>query len=151
MQPVIIADASCLILLDKIGELRLLQMMYDRIVITKIVEDEFGMPLPEWISVQNPNDISKQHILEFSVDRGEASAIALALEKDDCLLIIDDLPGRTLAKRLKLTVTGTLGILADAKLNGIIPSVKPVLEKIRQTNFRISEQLVEVILRKANE
>jgi hypothetical protein len=65
MQPVIIADASCLILLEKIGELTLLQKLYGKILITQIIADEFGLSLPDWIVVQNPADASRQQILEL--------------------------------------------------------------------------------------
>ena len=37
------------------------------------------------------------------------------------------------------------------KLFGIIPAIKPLLEKIRTTNFRISDDLEKIILRKAGE
>jgi predicted nucleic acid-binding protein len=75
----------------------------------------------------------------------------LAVELDDCLLIIDDIKGRKLAHELGLTIIGTMGVLVDAKLRGIIPSIKPVLLKIKQTNFRISEELESLILRRAGE
>jgi predicted nucleic acid-binding protein len=90
-------------------------------------------------------------IFEVSVDKGEASAIALAIELDDCLLIIDDLKGRKFAMQLVLSIIGTVGIILDAKLAGIIPSVKPLLDKIKETNFRISEKLEAMILNKSNE
>lgn len=151
MQPVIISDASCLILLEKISELELLQKLYSQVHVTQIIADEFKLPLPNWIIVQNPVNIARQQVLELSVDRGEASAIALAEEQIDCLLIMDDLPGRKLARQLQLTVTGTLGIIGDAKLYGIIPSVKPILSKLQQTNFRISQNLIAAILKKAGE
>jgi predicted nucleic acid-binding protein len=39
----------------------------------------------------------------------------------------------------------------DAKLAGFIPSVKPLLAKIKTTNFRITEELELLILQKAGE
>ena len=48
-------------------------------------------------------------------------------------------------------MTGTLGIIIRAKNNGLIPFVKPYLEKIRETNFRISEELEQIALIEANE
>ena len=49
--------------------------------------------MPEWITIKNPNNKSNQLILEASLDRGEASAIALAMEQKDCLFIIEELKG----------------------------------------------------------
>lgn len=109
------------------------------------------MPLPSWIEIKIPSDKKYQSIIEASVDKGEASAIALAVEFDDCLLIIDDLKGRKFANQLGLIITGTFGVIVDAKLAGIIPSVKPIIEKIKRTNFRISDKIETIILAKAKE
>lgn len=45
----------------------------------------------------------------------------------------------------------TIGVIVDAKLAGIIPSIKPILSKIKSTNFRITEQLELLILKLAGE
>ena len=151
MHKAIISDTSCLILLHKIGELELLYKLFGTIITTGEVANEFGLPLPEWIEIKEPVNKNYQSIIEASVDKGEASAIALAVELEDCLLIIDDLKGRNFAHQLGLTIIGTIGILLDAKLAGIIPLVNPLLTKIKETNFRISENLEILILKKAGE
>lgn len=151
MQKTILSDTSCLILLEKIGELNLLYEVFGEIIITQEVANEYGLNLPEWISVQNPINKNYQKILETSVDKGEASAIALAVELVDCLLIIDDLKGRNLADALGIKITGTLGVILEAKLSGKILSVKPLLVKIKQTDFHFSKELEKKILVKANE
>jgi predicted nucleic acid-binding protein len=92
-----------------------------------------------------------QSIIEVSVDKGEASAIALAVEYDDCLLIIDDLKGRKFAQQIGLSITGTFGVLLEAKRAGVVPLVKPILEKIKQTNFRLSAKLEALVLIQAQE
>ena len=53
MQKTIIADSSCLILLDKIEELELLKLLFGKVIITSIIAEEFGSSLPEWISIRN--------------------------------------------------------------------------------------------------
>ena len=90
-------------------------------------------------------------MLEIEIDKGEASAIALALETDGSLLILDDQKARKLAERLNLNYTGTLGLLLKAKELQILPALKPLLQKIQQTNFRFSKKVLNVILREANE
>lgn len=151
MQRIIISDTSCLILLEKIGETKLLQILFGEVVVTSVIADEFGKPLPDWIKLRNAKDKNYQIILESSVDKGEASAIALAIEQPNCLLILDDLKARKLAKELKLNYTGTLGVLVEAKLSGHINSMKKVLEKIKKTNYRISPSLEKKILNKSGE
>lgn len=151
MHKTIISDTSCLILLEKIGELDLLNKLFGIIITTSEVATEFGLPLPSWFEIRQPINKKYQTIIEASVDKGEASAIALAVELEDCLLIIDDLKGRKFAQQLGLTIIGTIGIIVDAKLSGIIPSVKPILTKIKTTNFRISHQLEILILKRAGD
>ena len=85
------------------------------------------------------------------MDKGEASTIDLAIELDDCLLIIDDLKGRKFTNKIGLTIIGTIGVIVDAKLAGIINSIKPILTKIKPTNFRITEQLEAIILKRCGE
>ena len=84
------------------------------------------------------------------LDAGEATSIALASEHKS-LLIIDELKGRKAAKKLGISVAGSLGILVAAKRRGYIKEVKPLIEKIQKTNFRISKKLVDRILEKVNE
>lgn len=151
MQKTIISDTSCLILLEKIGELDILNKLFGTIITTNEVAEEFGQPLPSWFELRQPTDKNYQSIIEATVDKGEASAIALAIELEDCLLIIDDLKGRKFAHQLGLTIIGTIGVIVDSKLAGIIPSVKPILAKIKTTNFRITEQLELLILKRAGE
>ena len=151
MHNTIISDTSCLIILDKIGELEILNKLFGTIITTTEVANEYGKKLPYWFNIKDPKDRNYQSLIEASVDKGEASAIALAVELEDCLLIIDDLKGRKLAHELGLTIIGTIGILVDAKIAGIIPSIKPILSKIKKTNFRISEELEIIILKRAGE
>lgn len=151
MRKIIISDASCLILLEKINELELIHKLFGIITTTPEVAAEFGLPLPSWIEIEIPFNKNYQLIIETSLDIGEASAIALAVDFEDCLLIVDDLKARKFAQKLGLPIVGTIGTIVDAKLSGIIPSVKPLLEKIKQTNFRITQRIENLILNKAGE
>jgi predicted nucleic acid-binding protein len=151
MQKAIISDTSCLILLTNIQELDLLHKLFGNIITTNEVADEYGLPLPSWIEIKHPKDKHYQTIIEASVDKGEASAIALAVEYEQCLLILDDLKGRKFANELGLSFIGTLGVIIDAKLAGYVKSIKPILAKIKATNFRISDGLEQIILTKAGE
>lgn len=72
MQRVVIrSDTSCLIILKKIRKLDLLHKLFGEITITKIIADEFGNDLPEFIRIGNPENITYQKILESYVDAGE--------------------------------------------------------------------------------
>lgn len=151
MPKTIVSDTSCLIVLTNIGELDLLHKLYGQIITTLDIAIEYGEPLPDWIEVKDVSDKDKQKILELQIDRGESSAIALAMETPNCTIIIDDIKARKIAHQLGLTYTGTIGILIKAKLQGIIPSIKPLITKIKQTNFRLTDELESQALSQANE
>jgi predicted nucleic acid-binding protein len=141
MSKTIISDTSCFIILSKIGQLEMLNRLFGNVVTTPEIADEFGESLPDWVEIIAVKDKHKQHLFEVQVDRGESSAMALSLEMEDTLLIIDDYKARRLAKTLNIDYTGTIGILILAKHKGIISSIKPSLERIKETNFRISAEL----------
>ena len=148
---IIIADASCLIALSNIEELELLQAVYKEVIITPEVQAEFGNPIPKWIKIEEVADTKKTQLLELELDKGESSAIALAVENENSLLIIDERKGRLVAKRMGLLIIGTQGIIIKAKENGIIERLKPILEKLEKVRFRISPKLKKQILDKVGE
>lgn len=151
MHRIVISDTSTLIILHKINELNILKLVYGELFTTPEIAEEFGEKLPDWITVQSVTDEKYQRFLETQVDRGEASAIALAAEFEDATLLLDDLKARKLALKLKLKTTGTLGIIHKAKQMSIIPKVKPLIDKLLMTNFRISNNIVDEILKLNNE
>jgi predicted nucleic acid-binding protein len=151
MPKAIISDTSCFIILTNIGELELLHKVYGQIVTTHEIAAEFGERLPEWVEIAEFKDKYRQTILELQIDKGESSAIALALETPDSVVILDDYKARKIAERLGITFTGTIGVIIKAKLSGIIPSIKPLLEKIKQTDFRLSDEIETQAMKEAGE
>lgn len=152
MPKFIITDTtSPLILLDKIGYLNLLHKVYGELKITLEVKNEYGKPLPDWITVLPVTDKKYQILLETRVDKGEASVLALAAEVEDVLLLLDDLKARKLAKQLGFKITGTLGVIHKAKQLNAIEKVKPLLDKLENTNFWIADHIMREILRLNNE
>lgn len=151
MPKFVITDTSTLILFQKIGEFNLLQKVYGELITTPEVAKEFGEKLPAWIKIQSASDKKYQELLEIQVDSGEASAIALATEYEDVMLLLDDLKARKLASQLKFRFTGTLGIIHKAREMSIIEKVKPLIDKLLATDFRVSENIIEEILKLNNE
>ncbi len=146
MRKIVITDTSTLILFQKIDEFDLLQKVYGNLITTPEVVEEYGDELPDWIEIKEVGDQKYQDFLETQVDYGEASAIALASEFDDVLLLLDDLKARKLAKRLSFRFTGTLGIIHKAKQLSLIGKVKPLIDKLLLTDFRIADNIIEEIL-----
>ena len=151
MHKTIISDTSCFIILKNIGELDLLHKVYGQIVTTSEIASEYGEILPDWVGILPVTDKHTQQLLEMQIDKGESSAIALALEISDSLLILDDYKARKIAERLGIPFTGTIGVIIKAKLTGVIPSIIPLLNKIKQTNFRITGDIELQALSEAQE
>ncbi|MBK0382275.1 DUF3368 domain-containing protein [Pedobacter sp. SD-b] len=148
---IVIIDARCFIVLEKIGALPLLNKLYLQVVTTTEIAAEYKEDLPTWITIQNV--INRDLIKTFQniVDLGESSAIALANEINHSFIVIDDLQARKFASSLGLNVKGTIGVLLEAKQNEVIQTIKPYLDKIQKTNFRISDYLIVKILESAGE
>ena len=151
MHNAIISDTSCFIILANIDELELLQKVYGHILTTIEIAQEYGEKLPEWVEVVAVKDKYRQQLLEMQIDIGESSAIALALETPNSTVVLDDYKARKIADQLGLSFTGTIGIIIKAKITGVIPSIKPILQKMRQTDFRLSAEIELQALREAGE
>jgi predicted nucleic acid-binding protein len=129
-----------------------LHELYQTIYLTEEVAQEFGKPLENWMTVVPVQDKNYLRILNTTVDLGEASTIALALQmKEDNVMILDDLKARKLAMQLQLKFTGVLGVLLKAKQLNLIPSINEIIKQLKAVNFRISPALEHEVLQLAGE
>jgi predicted nucleic acid-binding protein len=85
------------------------------------------------------------------LDSGEAAVIQLALELEVPWVAIDEWKGRRAALAVGLQVTGTLGLLGRAKVLGLIPSLKPLVERATAEGIRYHPELVQAVLKAAGE
>ena len=149
MKEAVVSDSTCLIGLERIGELQILPALFDPIMIPPEVEREFGNKF-SWLQTENLTSNILATALCLVVDSGEAEAIALASEKS-CLLISDDKQARTAAKRLGVAVIGTVGVLVRAKQNGMVTVIKPILDDLELNSFFISRALRDEALKLVGE
>jgi predicted nucleic acid-binding protein len=104
-----------------------------------------------WISVRTLRSESQVRLLLPLPDGGEAEVIALAIEENAKLLLLDELTARKVAKSLNLNVLGTVGILIRAKQMGEIAFVKPFLENMIQKGIRYSQKFLIFVLQDIGE
>ncbi len=156
---IVISDTSVFTNLAAIGHLHLLQQLYNRIFIPTAVYQELTVdpPVPgtievrtfQWLEVCSVSDRTLVEQLQNTaqLDPGESEAIALALEINADLLLIDERRGRTEANRLGIRITGLLGVLVEAKQRSLIPTVRPLMDDLIATSeFRVSQALYNQIL-----
>ncbi len=155
----VISNTSPLFYLHAVGRLDLLRELYGQIVTPPAVVAELadgavkGHDVPRiaeqsWIEVRPP---SETKVLEDDLGGGESEAIALAAENPGSLLILDDLAARQVAAARALRLTGTLGVLLQAKNEGCLAKVTPVVAALAQTTMRMSDALVQLVLTEAGE
>jgi predicted nucleic acid-binding protein len=92
--------------------------------------------------VASANDRKRVQEFRENLDRGEAEAIVLAIERRADLPLVDERRGCRIASTAGLIVTGLLGVVARAKRAGLIDLGKPVLDElIRTARFWIGPDL----------
>ncbi|MBI5192401.1 MAG: DUF3368 domain-containing protein [Nitrospirae bacterium] len=149
----IVSNSSCLIILDKLGKLALLEKLYTTISIPLAVMNEVfkNKSVPNWIKVVEIKQPIAPRILEKNLGIGESEAIGLSLELYADLLILDDLAARKVAGELGINITGVIGILLEAKEKGLIQNLKEYLDKMLKHDFRISKATYDLAIELAKE
>ena len=150
---VVVADASPLIALERIGQLGLLKALFEEVLIPPAVAGEVAprLVLPPWIRERALQQPIAGEVLRAALGPGESEAISLALEIRADRLIVDERAGRRVAEALGLRVAGVLGLLVLSKQRGLIPTLRPQIESLLRVGFRADPDLVERVLRRAGE
>ncbi|MCY3841191.1 MAG: DUF3368 domain-containing protein [Gammaproteobacteria bacterium] len=104
-----------------------------------------------WLRVAALADETPVANLLRVVDAGGAEAMALCLQRQARILLIDDAKGRNVARRAGIPLVGVAGVLLAAKSKGLLVAVSPVLEDLVGVGYRLSRQLIDGIRRRANE
>jgi predicted nucleic acid-binding protein len=156
----VVSNTTPILSLLKIEKLDLLKELFGGILVPYAVfrEIEAGKSRKfyadltqfEWISIERIREPNARSYL-LDLDDGEAETLILAKEQAADLVIIDEKPGRQYVKRFDLALTGTIGILLNAKDQGFIHEVAPLLRQLQQNQSWISEGLVETALKIAGE
>ena len=146
----IVSNTSPIVALAHLGELDLLQKIFDSTVLIPpaVARELAGRALPEWFEVREVRQPLSARTLEAFLGAGESEALALALEAEADLVLLDDKAARRLASQLHLSV---VGLLLKTKEAGLIPSIRPKMEALRSLPFHISPRLQESILAQARE
>jgi len=141
--------------------LEFLTSLYGNILVPKEVVNEINEGGKSGFGIEefsNYNFFNKQSDstklnthLKNSLDRGEASVIQLALDKDINLVCIDEPVGRRIARLYDLKVTGSIGILLRAIKEGHNISMEKSLENMKKRGIYLSKKLTKFAIRKANE
>lgn len=159
---IIVTDTAPLIsLVAALGDLTVLQMLYDEVLVPFEVCQEMlaggttGLAVAEfkaanWLR-KWPNSVVISPSLLNSLDRGEAAVIQLAIQEKITTVCIDELAGRRIAKLSGLSVTGSLGILLRAKREGYLLLMQEAIQRMTNRGVRLSKTVIAVALKQAGE
>ena len=167
----IVADATVLVALSKMGRLVLLRDVYGRVIIGEVVKievldqgkaisapgvEQIERALEErWVRVvrlaAKERRLMRRILRNTRLDEGEAESLSLAHGRK-LRLIVDDKQARALAATLGIAYLGTAGMLLAACLRGHI-SLEELEEAVRNLSrvMWLSPSVVAEILRVARE
>lgn len=159
--PSLVCDTSVLQYLYQLELLHILPALANDVIIPPAVVDELGagielgLSLPDvgnlaWIAVRQPAGATALPLIS-DLGPGEAEVLMLVLERPGAVAVLDDAVARRVAESLDLPLTGTLGLLIDAKRAGLITLLEPWLDRLHALRFRLSEGTRMAVLHLAGE
>lgn len=157
----IICDTSPIQYLYQLELLHILPTLAEQVIVPPAVVEEVaigraaGVSLPdltglEWVTVRRPmSELAVPLVTDLAA--GEAEVLMLGLESRESVVVLDDGLARRAAEVLGLRLTGTLGLLLDAKQAGLVPAVGPLLDQLQALRFRLAQHTRIAVLKLAGE
>ena len=159
--PDLICDSSPIQYLYQLQLIHIIPKLANQVFVPPAVVEEIrighsvGVNLPDlekldWVTVRRP--ISELALpLITNLGPGETEVLMLALEMREAVAVLDDALAREMAETLDLHLTGTLGLLLDAKKADLIPALRPLLDELQSLRFRLAAHTYSAVLRLAGE
>jgi predicted nucleic acid-binding protein len=159
--PEAISNTSPLVYLYRVDAVKWLPELFrefwvPQAVVTELQEGRrrgYDVPIPgdyEWLRVVAPRSVPSEW-LTSDLGTGELETMALALENPGRVVLLDDALARRIAQAAGLEVWGTLRVLLEAKSQGLIDSIRPLLQRLRDSGMWISDNIQGRVLVLAGE
>lgn len=155
---IVVTDTSVVLNLCALQQERLLADVFGRVLAPPAVMEEFerlasvdprftGLTFPVFVQVSAATQIAPSLVLNQRLHQGEREALSLAAELGADAVLMDERAGRAAASSLGLSSIGVLGILVQAKTLGLLPAIKPLLDRLHhQARFWIAPALIQQVL-----
>lgn len=154
-------NSSPLILLGRISRLDLLPALAEQVVVPRAVLQELTVKqgqdwLAQTVSSHPGIDIVDDapipaDLRRWNLGAGESAVVAFCLANAGYRAVLDDLRGRRCAQALKVPLFGTLGVVVDARRQGLIPLARPLIAAIRGVGYYVDDKLIEAALKEVGE
>lgn len=154
-------NSSPLILLGRISRLDLLPALAEQVVVPQAVLQELTVKQGEdWLArtvsshpgIEVIDDVPiPAEVRRWNLGAGESAVVAFCLANSGYRAVLDDLRGRRCAQSLRVPLFGTLGVIVDARRQGLIPLARPLIAAMRGLGYRIEDKLIEAALSEVGE
>ncbi|MGA1871995.1 MAG: DUF3368 domain-containing protein [bacterium] len=158
---IVINTGPIIALVAALGDLRILQSLYNRVLVPAEVCQEVLENGPDRFAVAQfenaswlqkwPDLLDIPLFLSNCLDIGEASVIHLALSEKIQTVCIDEAVGRRVARLNGLILTGSVGILLRAKQEGHLLSIRDAVQRMKDHGIWLSERVITFTLNQAGE
>ena len=159
--PDLICDSSPIQYLYQLQLIHIIPKLANQVFVPPAVVEEIrighsvGVNLPDleklaWVTVRRPSSELAVPLIT-NLGPGETEVLMLALEMREAVAVLDDALAREMAETLDLHLTGTLGLLLDAKKADLIPALRPLLDELQSLRFRLAAHTYSAVLRMAGE
>lgn len=158
---IVINSSPAINLTAALGSLELLANLYGTVIVPHAVfqelkagatKDQTAQLLRTTPGVEiRPQSVAIPAWLTSILDAGEAAVIHTALQESIATVILDDLKARRAARSAGLEVTGSLGVLVQAKKVGRLPSLRVAIAGLQARGVWLAREVVEQALRLAGE
>ncbi len=158
----VVSDSGPLIHLARAAHFDLLKTLYLRVLIPPAVYHEVAiqgrgedgseeLTRAAWVRHRPPRRGDLVTALGAFLGRGEAEAIALAGERKETLLLIDETHGRRVARRMGIRIKGTLGILLEGYWAGHVADLEAAISRMRERGTWFDDEILAAILAAARQ
>lgn len=156
-----ISNTSPLVYLHRIHAFDLLPRLFPPVWVPTAVAHELedgerrGFDVPNvhgvsWLQIVDPRSVPSEW-LALDLGAGELSALALALEHNDRVILLDDGLARRIARAAGFTAWGALKVLLEAKSHGFVEGIAPLLGQLKEAGMWFSDDIARRILALAGE
>ena len=161
----VIFNSSPLINLAKTNSLYLIEELFGQVIIpsavrTEVIDQARDKDESSGIEklIENNIIVTKEvenqtvvKTLRSHLDFGESEVIALALEINADLVVIDEMEARETADNLDINKTGFLGIIIKAHNKDIIDSGIDLIDSAIEQGFYISNSLYDILVKRLSD
>jgi len=147
-----VVDSGPLISLAAVGQVELLREQCGEILVVPAVEREVidegqgrageaelrAALAAGWARrVPPPDRTLVARLRRPALTLADSEVLACAIAHGQAVVVTDDAPLRRLALEEQLPLIGTVGVLVRARLDGRLPALKPLLDQLVASGFRL--------------